>query len=132
MNVTSIFKQAYDNRIIWNLDCVAALLEQLRLHICNSTIDWERGNEEWGRILDQNRVVAIVCCRCPLLIAVSEVKRISHSLIDANIMHIDVMSMSEKTLVMEKSVLEAIFEKELSNNIDYGHLSVDDLWWCTV
>lgn len=93
-------------------------------------VDWEPGDEQWGRVIDSGGSVrALVCARVPIGIAHEDVdearlsKRVSWTL---------VTSMREKLFGVDRGLLEQVFGRHLSDNIDYSRLSADELWWATV
>lgn len=38
----------------------------------------------------------------------------------------------DATFSVDKNLIEEIFSKELTNNIDYNHLSIEEIWFATV
>lgn len=132
MDLTSIFRQASDSTMSWCPDSAGELLQKICGLLNESVIDWEKGDEDWGRILHQKRVVCLVCARIPLVIIVSDLKQLVENLIDSKCLLFYVNDMSEKTWSVDRRILERIFSKPISDNINYAKFSIDDLWWCTV
>ncbi|MDX2090316.1 MAG: hypothetical protein SFX73_20820 [Kofleriaceae bacterium] len=93
-------------------------------------IDWEPGDEEWARAIDdRGNVAAFICARIPLGIAIDS---LSKSMLSDCLTWVYVPSMDARVLMVEKVLLERIFERPLSGNIDYANMSANDLWWATV
>jgi hypothetical protein len=40
--------------------------------------------------------------------------------------------MSDEAFEVDQGLLEQIFGRSLSENVDYSKLSISDLWWATV
>jgi hypothetical protein len=134
MNLTPFF-QVYINRYNyeWNLGESARVLEEILQCVDNAVIEWEKGDEEWGRIIRNKQVVALVCARFPLVIVLAGLKAALEKAISTpKVSLVSVESMSEKTYSVDKAVLEIFFGRTLSENVDYGKCSIDDLWWATV
>jgi hypothetical protein len=134
MNLTPMFQQSAEQSATgWSLDAAGRVLEQLRDCLDNSIIDWEKGDEEWGRIIQNQQVVALVCARLPFVIVLAKMKQaVEKALLGSSLSLVSVEDMSAKLFSVDKHILEFLFSKQLSDNIDYEHASIDDLWWATV
>lgn len=126
IKLDDVFRAAMALPGTWTLEDVQSVLETL----ANTTfqIDWEPGDEQWGRILGTNKAQALVCARIPLGIALNDfdvtgVKRAMSWL--------TVQSMSDEAFEVDQGLLEQIFGRSLSENVDYSKLSISDLWWAT-
>jgi hypothetical protein len=40
--------------------------------------------------------------------------------------------MDERVYEIDRALLEEVFDRVLSENVDYSSLSLNDLWWATV
>ena len=132
MNLSPLFQRASETPMPWSLDSAEGLLQKICGSLNESVIDWEKGDEEWGRVLQHKRVVSLVCARIPLVIVASDLKEVVEKLVDANFLIFCVDDMAAKSWLVDKKLLERIFSKALTDNINYAELSIDDLWWCTV
>ncbi len=122
------FRSAQAALITWVHDDVRDALDLLAGD--DLRIEWEPGDEEWGRILDsRGNVCALVCARVPLGIA-SE--HMDPERLTKRLSWITVSSMSEKLFEVDRTVLEQVFTRPMSTSLDYSRLSANDLWWATV
>ncbi len=92
-------------------------------------IDWECGNEQWGRIIDARGVQALVCARVPLGFAQED---LDPARMTERVFWMKVCSMDQPLFEVDRRLLEEVFGRPLSDNVDYSRLSVNDLWWATV
>lgn len=93
-------------------------------------IDWEPGDEEWARLVDlQGNMRVILCVRLPIGIAH---EGIATARLSSRVSWLVVTSMTEKLFTVDRQLLEQIFHRQLSTNVDYSRLSINDLWWATV
>jgi hypothetical protein len=45
---------------------------------------------------------------------------------------LSVPSLSAPKLVIDRETAETVFQRELSDNVDWGGMSASDFWWATV
>jgi hypothetical protein len=95
-----------------------------------SRIDWEPGDEEWGRIVDTDGcVLALVCVRVPVGVVREDVNATRMS---DRVSWLRFKSMTDRAFQIDRRLLEQLFGRRLSDNVDYSRLSLNDLWWATV
>ena len=95
-------------------------------------IDWEEGDEEWARIIaSDGHVVALICVRVPLGIVADSLNRHEPALPDC-LPWIPVNSFSEPDYAVARALIETVFERPVSGNVNWNRLSIEDLWWATV
>ncbi len=124
----SLFRSAQAAAATWRREDVRQALEFLAGS--EFQIDWEPGDEEWGRIIDSGgSCLALICARVPLGIGNEYV---DPGRLAARIFWMKVHSMSEHVFEVDRRLLEEVFGRQLSDNVDYSKLSVDELWWATV
>lgn len=124
----NVFRSAQAASGAWNNDGVMEALKLLAGR--EFGIDWEPGDEEWGRVVDSGgNVHALVCARIPLGIVREDMDTARMTM---HVSWIRVPSMSEQTYTVDRPLLEQVFGRQLSENIDYSKLSINDLWWATV
>ncbi|KYF72244.1 hypothetical protein BE15_18950 [Sorangium cellulosum] len=100
------------------------------MHSPGSSVDWEPGDEEWGRVLDADtEIVGLVCARIPIGAVRDDVPR---SELPSGVTWIRFKSTRERHYQVAPEILEKVFGREVSRSIDYGALSLDELWWATV
>lgn len=126
--IDELFRAARASSCAWSHRDVRRALEILAGR--ERIIDWEAGDEEWGRLVDAGgKVQAIVCALTPVCFGLPEVDRRG---LDAGVACMTVASMSEPVFEVDRRLLEEIFGRPLSTNVDYSRLSIEDLWWATV
>lgn len=115
----------------WDTSSFVAALHAVASSIENARIDWEQGDEEWGRVLKADgQVAALVCVRVPFGFLCAPEMDSSH--LSPELTWVCVEDIEEPAFTVDKSLLEAVFGRELSENVNYGALSAQDVWWATV
>lgn len=93
-------------------------------------IDWEVGDEEWGRAVDSDGgVAAIVCARVP---ACAVYEPGSAGPIIPGVSTVYYQSFDDRCYHVSPSVLEDVFRRRITRSINYERLSFAELWWATV
>jgi hypothetical protein len=133
-DLTPLFVQCADRHAkTWTIGDAMALLQRIRELVADSVVDWEQGDEHWGRILLGDRVLSIVCVLFPLVISTQDkVSDIGEAVANVNGVLLPVTSMAERSYSACKILLETLFHRPLTDAIDYHRLSIDELWWATV
>jgi hypothetical protein len=96
-------------------------------------LDWEEGDENWIRVLSDGRVLGYVSAEMPIAFFQDAyaAKVVGLARGGLPIVHaaedFDLPAFSTTRREMED-----IFGRALSTSLDYGRLSVNDLWWATV
>lgn len=118
----------------WQARDFQRVLDFIKRSIDNSQIDWEQGDEQWGRILvDNNLIAAIVSLQIPLTIIKLDYQKIGcdcQKVFNAHLITIE--AFDANLLCSNQEYIEKVFEKPISSNICYDCFSVNDLWWATV
>ncbi len=130
IDLTHVLVRASENAERWTATLVLSTLGSVREAIQGSEVDWEEGDEQWARLLVEQDVVALVSARVPLVLAAD--LAVSSASFPDFVVWCRTGDMSAMNYRVEKTVLEEIFERELTDNVDYEHLSIHDLWWATV
>ena len=105
----------------------ANLLALLASHF-DGIVDWEQSDEEWGRVLVGQQMLAIVADRFPLVIVVeSELP----PAVEDQAHVVRVQDMDGKDYQVDRSILEAAFGRPMTSNVNYDLMSIDELWWAT-
>lgn len=127
-NLNSLFRAARSYPGEWSRNDVQEMLEVLAGPGCQ--IDWEPGDEEWGRVVDTcGDVRALVCARAPICIGLESVEAARPG---TAVSWLTVPSMSEPIYEVDRRILEEMFGRPLSVSVDFSKISIDDLWWATV
>ncbi|MBP0030867.1 hypothetical protein [Roseofilum sp. Guam] len=133
INIEKYFKFTENNAMNWTHKLVKDVLESLVHTIEDSIIDWEPGDEEWARLLVGTEVVAIVCAKIPLIIALENYTgQISTCFLKQEIKILVIRDFEEDQFCIDKVLLEEVFGRKMTPNISYNAFSINDLWWATV
>ena len=122
-----VFRVASARSRAWTRDDVWRALKGLTS--TGSKVDWEPGDEQWGRVLDGAGVVGLICARVPVGAVRNDV---DPRLLSDPVTWIRFNSMNDHDFKVERELLEEIFGCALSENVNYSSLSLNDLWWATV
>lgn len=129
-DLSDVFRHGLAVSAAWAHENVHDALQVLAAHSPGSSVDWEPGDEEWGRVLDADtEVVGLVCARIPIGAVRDDVPG---SVLPSDVTWIRFKSMRSRDYQVSPEVLEQVFGFEVSRNIDYGSLSLGELWWATV
>jgi len=117
----------------WSLEMARGVLSSIAKSVPGASVDWEQGDEAWGRVVAGREVVAFVHGTWPIVItspflekSVRQVSTIGAAAV------VVASSFSERAFCVDKAVLERLCSRPLSENVDYRELSINDLWWATV
>lgn len=114
----------------WTHERVDEALQALAVQSPGSRVDWEPGDEEWGRVVDTDGgVVGLVCARIPIGAARNDISRAG---LPKFLIWIGFGSTNEPEFQVAPEILEEVFGRQVSRSINYRSLSLNDLWWATV
>ncbi len=134
IELSPLFECAHRFSTSWNYESVRKALERLASSNSGAQIDWEKGDEQWGRVLVGNEVVAFVCAKLPLVAVHSKLSGIASGWAGnqdgAEVIVMDDFEAADFSV--DRSLLERIFGREISSNLDYNAISISELWWATV
>lgn len=116
-DLSSIIRAASKEAPEWSELEVADVLSSVDAHISNAVVDWEPCDEEWGRVLVSDRVMAVVSSRFPLAVVLQNVNLVRERLPE-NLTVQRVESMEASEFAVDKMLLEEVFERALSDNLD--------------
>jgi hypothetical protein len=132
-DLTPVFVTASTICHEWSPETIRFVLSSLAKCFPQGTVDWEQGDESWGRVISGGKVVAYVSAYWPLAIVVPLCeKQAREACARIPIEFLVVPSFAEKAFSVDKEALETLYSRPLSGNIDYLQFSIDDLWWATV
>lgn len=123
----SLFRAGQGASGTWGYDEVWKTLEALAGP--GEEIDWEPGNEQWGRVLDVGTVIGMVCARVPVGVVQAGVPA---GRVSGRVAWLRVESMDAQMYRVDRELLEQVFGGPLSNAVDYEQLSIADVWYATV
>ena len=131
IDITDRFEMAAAASAVWTHTGIATTLEALTAQYPGARVDWEPGDEEWARVIasDANQTIALICASIPLgfLRAAAPPRECVEGFI-----WITIRSVSDATFKIDPEVLDRIFERHVSRNLDYDAISANDVWWATV
>jgi hypothetical protein len=131
IDLRAILAKAIAAKQIWHSSMVLAVLHTVESFIPDAWVDWEQGDEEWGRIImPDGKVAVLVCARLPL--GFISAPAVDPAALPTELTWVQVASMSDAAFIVDQRALEDAFGRQLSDNIDYTALSAQDLWWATV
>lgn len=129
-DLSEFFRQGLAASAMWTYEKVDQALHALAVQCPGSRVDWEPGDEEWGRVVDADgNVVGLVCARIPVGIVRDDLPQ---SELPSLVAWLRFKSMYDTSYHVSPEILEKVFGRRISQNIDYGTLSLNDLWWATV
>lgn len=132
-DLTPTLRRAVYRTDIWSTDIASHVLSSLATAIPGSTVDWEQGDEQWGRVVRSGDVVGYVHAAWPLVIILSALEECVNQLSLALQCEVIVTAdFADKVFCVEKTFLECMCARAVSDNIDYRRLSINDLWWATI
>lgn len=132
-DISEAFEIAHKYSNIWTSQTVRKAIQIIVASGVGLQDDWEEGDEEWGRVLQDNNVVAIVCARLPLVFLHSSLAQLTPSLTEDCVVSVVVVrDFDDVTYAVSKSLLERLFERSVSENVSCDAMSINDLWWATV
>ncbi len=127
------FEEAHRNSEKWNDHFVLDALQRIAVTDDGLRVDWEAGDEQWGRVLAGNSVVALVCARVPLVFLHPSLGDIGWTWCkDYGIVVAISGNFDQQSFSVRPALLKHIFSKDISDNVSCDSLSLNDLWWATV
>ncbi|XXY17783.1 hypothetical protein WME88_57110 [Sorangium sp. So ce216] len=129
-DLSDVFRHSRAASATWTHEKVQDVLQALAAHSPGSWVDWEPFDEEWGRVLDaDNKVLGLVCARVPIGAARDDVPLAE---LPSLVTWIQFMYMHDHRYRVYPELLEEVFGRKISRNVDCEDLSMNDLWWATV
>jgi len=117
----------------WTREQVRRALSALAALCPGGTVDWEEGDEEWGRVISRGEVAAYVSARRPLAFILShdeaEVRQVSSRL---GLVAIAADDFDAPSFRVAPSALAHLTQRALTEHVCYDKASVNDLWYATV
>ncbi|XYH97997.1 hypothetical protein ACMHYB_61370 [Sorangium sp. So ce1128] len=129
-DLSDVFRYGHAASANWTREKVREALRALVARSPGSWVDWEPGDEQWGRVLDaDNDVLGLVCARVPIGAARDDVPLAE---LPSAVTWIQFRHMHDHRYRVAPELLEEVFGRKISRNVDYEDLSMNDLWWATV
>lgn len=130
-DLTEIFEKAHNEKNSWSRDNVIRVLKILKDCIPESQVDWEEGDENWGRVIGYGEEVAFCNALVPVVVVHEKYSKcVQLTNLGCHLIVVD--SFSDHVFRIEPTILEQIVGRQVSRNVSYDELSILDLWWATV
>lgn len=125
------FETALRKKDRWDVAEVRNALAGCRQRIADTHIDWEEGDENWARLLKDRQVILLLSALIPLAFVLSNHR---DAVLDVlrDCLVVPVESFSSERFNVSRKLIERIVGREISTNVNYDQLSINDLWWATV
>lgn len=96
-------------------------------------VDWEEGDEEWGRVISRGKEVAYVSARRPLAFVQADDEAATQPAWSwLGIVVIAVRDFDSPSISVDPSALADLTRRPLTENVSYRKASVNEIWWATV
>lgn len=129
-DLSEFFQRGLEASATWTREKSGEVLHALATACPGARVDWEPGDEEWGRVLDSDgRVAGLVCARIPVGLARADVPE---SGLSSAVTWLRFESIDQHDYRISPHILEKVFGRPVSRNIRYHAMSLNDLWWATV
>lgn len=133
IDISSKISEASKHSSAWDTGAVKEMLSLLASQRSEFRVDWEVGDENWGRVTDGQSDVAFVCARIPLIVVLKSLEVAANELGNEYVSEVLIVeSFDVHSFSVDAAILEDVFKKSLSPNVNYSALSIHDLWWATV
>jgi len=131
--LSRIFEEARSGSSNWSPRAVREVLDYIAASKADLLVDWELGDEEWGRVLEGGSVVALVCAKMPLVFLHKPFDALLSSLDERKgLWVVAVESFDSECYSVSRQLLEGLFGRRITENVSCDSLSISDLWWATV
>ena len=118
---------------VWTRERVCHALTELAGLYPGAAIDWEEGDEEWGRVVCGGKAVAIVSARCPFaFVEANEETLVQPISTRLGITVVTVPDFDARSITIDPPALSNFSEGPLTENVSCESVSVNDIWWATV
>ena len=117
----------------WGYEKVRQALSALSELYPQSTVDWEEGDEEWGRIISRGDVTAYVSAMRPIAFVLGDNELAANqALSQMSIVIIAARDFDDRFFSIDPSALSELAHRPLTKILSYGSVSVNEIWWATV
>jgi hypothetical protein len=117
----------------WTREKARHALSVLAVLYPEATVDWEEGDEDWGRVICRGVATAYVSARCPLVFVQADdgtaARQVSSHL---GVIAIAAQDFDVPSFSVDPSALSDLARRPLTRNVRYDRATVNDIWWATV
>lgn len=133
IDITSKIDDAMALRGGWTRERVHQALSLLVRLYPEGVVDWDEGDEQWGRIIARGEARAYVSARCPLAFVWDESEEVVQGVSSRlGIIVMSVRDFDAPSISVDPAALSRLTRKPLPGVVSYGRASVNDIWWATV
>lgn len=131
--ITRLLNQFAEAAESWDILRSLRQLDRLAKGL-GGTVDWDPGaGENWGRILDDRPVQALVSMHGPFIFILGTAFESAQREIHSQFLTVGIAFMESDELTADESVLLRVFGSRAAElRASKDHFSVDDLWYTTV
>lgn len=117
----------------WTHDKVRQALSTLAGYFPGDMVDWEEGDEEWGRVISRGEATAYVSARLPLAFVRSDHETAAQQVsLRMEIITISVPDFDAPAVTVDLGAISDLSGRALTKNVSYDRASVNDIWWATI
>jgi hypothetical protein len=117
----------------WGREKVRQALSALAELYPEGTVDWEEGDEDWGRVVSGGGVIAFVSAIRPIAFVLAHDELAAQrALLQMSIVIVPARDFDDRSFIVDPSVLSELARRPLTKNVSYNRASVNDIWWATV
>ena len=120
----------------WTHEKVRHALSTLAALYPESEIDWEEGDEEWGRVVCCGKEKAFVSVRFPFVFVQADDEALRRQISSQlGVIAVAVRDFDDPSISVDPTVLSNFTGSPgspLTENVSYEAASVNDIWWATV
>lgn len=132
IDISSKIHEALTSGVEWTTSDVKDLLQKLSEQIKGSCVDWEPGDEEWGRVLSLGKEVAFVSAKLPFAIIHANMFDRSRNPIRLGVVCVFVESFTEDVILVDRVLLSFLGSRPIPEGFAQNATNVIDIWYATV
>lgn len=131
-NIVQLLAHAKSQVETWTPVEVKRCLASIAIAYPDWRLDWEEGDEHWIRVISDKKLLGYISVELPIAFFQGDgAKNIRWEPDGLPTVH-TVADFDSPDISTTRHEMEDIFGRTLTHNLDYGCLSLNDLWWATV
>lgn len=133
IDLTPIFDTALERKKFYCDNIALRVMNELVSAISGATLDWDMENEDWGRILLEQKEVAFVSSLVPICLTEERLRSsIEPSLQKNGVLGVYANRLSDENFTIDPIKLRDIFGLDVTNWVNWQRISLHDIWFSTV
>jgi hypothetical protein len=133
IDLTPTFDRALKRKSSYCGGIPLRVMNELASAIPGSTVDWDMENEDWGRILLNQKEIALICSLVPICFAEERLRlSISQELENNGVSVIYAHRLDDEIFKIDPSKLLEIYGFDVTDRADWQHISLHEIWFLTV